>query len=70
MLFTFALEYAIRNIQENQVGLKLYGTHKFLACAGDVNPLVYAFSAMMFTSIWENRSVDSHVRFEISWQWL
>ena len=41
MLFNFALEYAIRRVQVNQDGLKLYsyGTHRLLAYADDVNML-------------------------------
>jgi hypothetical protein len=37
LLFNFALEYAIRTLQENQVGLKLDTTHRLLSYADDVN---------------------------------
>jgi hypothetical protein len=37
LLFNFALDYAIRKVQENRVGPKLNGTHRLIIYADDVN---------------------------------
>jgi hypothetical protein len=39
LLFSFALDYAIKRVQVDQDGLKLNGTHQLLDYADDVNTL-------------------------------
>jgi hypothetical protein len=41
LLFYFALDYAIRNVLENHIGLKSNRTHQLLAYAENVNVLEY-----------------------------
>jgi hypothetical protein len=64
LLFNFSLEYAIRKIQENQVGLKLNGTHQLLAYADVVNLLGDNIDTMHETLIVSSRQVSLEINIE------
>jgi hypothetical protein len=49
LLFNFALEFAVRKVQENQVGLKLNGTHQLLVYADDTETLIDASNEVGLT---------------------
>jgi hypothetical protein len=66
--FNFALENAIRKIKENQMGLKLNGTHQLLVYADDVNLLSDSIDAPkknMETLIHASKEVGLEVNREI-----
>jgi hypothetical protein len=56
LIFDFALEYAIRKVQKNQVGLKLNGTHQLL--------LVYADDVDLLGGIIDN--IKKNTNFDAS----
>jgi hypothetical protein len=67
LLFNFALEYAIKKVQGNQVGLKLNGTQQLLAYADDMNLLgdnIEAINENTETLIYASKVVGLEINVE------